>query len=334
MTMDIRERLSIQSKNLTALMYRALGIHPEKGAILHQATGDTWPAEWTPMEVEESYTFSGGIEVVARELDGRVVNLNPGDWTDRGMANQLWETVVPFLVESSRGTELFVVENSNTMVYVPKCRLMVSTGLPDASVMKAITSNSGSQSFTKCPVAAVNQAECKYPYCLSSMVVTPQPSIKAAKSAYRDSVCVALTRGEHDKMLFLTNGANHLNLVNLEQAVETAWNPQWLMNLRSIIEHYGFDEPYNLDSKLQSLIEIEQSQLKESIESFEAAKLEVAVAEEVEELPDNIAIKEKKPKAKGRKKKVVADLSELDPEPEVEVTLEAETSEEDEKAEE
>jgi len=332
--MDIRERLSIQSKNLTALMYRALGIHPEKGAILHQATGDAWPSEWTPMEVEESYTFSGGIEVVARELDGRVVNLTPGNWTDREMANQLWETVVPFLVESSRGTELFVVENSNTMVYVPKCRIMISTGLPDASVMKAITSNSGSQTYTKCPVSANNQAECKYPYCLSAMVVTSQPSIKAAKSAYRDSVCVALTRGEHDKMLFLTNGANHLNLVNLEQAVETAWNPQWLLNLRNIIEHYEFDEPYNLESKLQSLLEIEQTQIKESVESFEAAKLEAAVVEEVESLPDNITIKEKPKKKRGRPKKVKADLSELDPESEAEITLEAETSEEDEDAEE
>jgi hypothetical protein len=326
--MELKERLSIQSKNLTALVYRALGIHPEKGAIIHQALIDTWPEEWPPMEVEESFTFSGGIEVLAKDVDGQLVTIGPGNWTDRDMADRLWETVVPFLVESSRGIELFVVENSNTMVYVPKCRVMISTGLPDASVMKAITGNSGSQAFTKCPVDANGPGECRYPYCLATMVVTPQPSIKAAKTAYRDSVCVALTRNSQGtKMLFLTNGANHLNLVNLEQAVETAWNTQWLLNLRSSIERFGFEEPDNLESKLQSLMEAEELRKKDAAKVFEEAKLETVIVEETDELPENIAIKEKKPKKKGRKRKVEADLSELDPE--TEVVIEAETDEQE-----
>lgn len=326
--MELKERLAIQAKNLTALIYRVLGIHPETGAIIHQPV-DSWPDEWIPMEVSESYIFSGGIEIAATDLDGGFVALGPGNWVDLQMANQLWETVVAFVVESSRGGELWVKDPTNTMVYTPKCRLMVATGLPDASVMKAITNNNGSQAFTKCPVGALSAAECRYPYCLSAMVVTPQPSIKAAKMAYRDSVCVALTRyTQGNKMLFLTNGANHLNLVNLEQAIEVAWNSRWLLNLRSIIEHYGFEEPETLEAKLQSLLEAEEVRRKETEQTFETAKLGTLVAEEVDYLPANIAVKEKKPKEKkSRKKKAVADLSELNPE--VEIVIEAETAEDD-----
>jgi hypothetical protein len=151
------------------------------------------------------------------------------------LAQKLWATVVPFVIESSRGRSLYVLEGGNTMDYIPKCKQVIETGLPDASVMRAI-SGERSVRYTKCPFDATNSKECRYPECLRNMVATPQPSIKAAKAAFRDAVCVCLTRNIRDnKMLFLTNGANHLNLITVEQALESAWNPDWLRNLEPIV---------------------------------------------------------------------------------------------------
>jgi hypothetical protein len=204
------------------------------------------------------------------------------------------------------------------MVYIPKCKIMIDSGLPDGSVMKAITSNSGNLRYTKCPAGAESVDDCEYPRCLAKMVSTPQPSIKAAKSAYRESVCVCLTKDAHgSKMLFLTNGANHLNLVPVDQAVDTAWSSDWLKNLQEILERLEIDEPANLEEKLAILVGNEVLRITEAEEQYQFST-EVDPAIVPEELPENFSVKEKKPKTRKSKKKVEADLSELDPESESE----------------
>lgn len=306
----------MQARNITALYNRAIGKYPESGDLVFGALATEYPENWVPIEVDDAYTASGGVEVHGRDSGNIPIQLNPGDWVDMNVARKLWGTVVPFIIESSRGRELFVVENSNTMVYVPKCRLMIDTGLPDGSVMKAITSGSGNLRYTKCPVAAESVDDCEYPGCLGQMVTTPQPSIKAAKAAYRESACVCLTKdSQGSKMLFLTNGANHLNLVPIDQAVETAWSSDWLKSLQETLELLGVEEPVNLEEKLATIVGNEVLRVAEAEEQYKFSTdvEEVIVADE---LPENISIKEKKPKSKKSKEKVEVDLSDLDPEPE------------------
>ena len=329
--MELRERLAIQGKNLTALVYRALGLHPESGSIMFEPVND-WPETWIPIRVVEAFAHSGGIEIHGKDVDGQEVVLKSGEWVDRKLAEDLWDVVIPFSVESSRGTELWIVEQRNTMVYTPKCALMISTGLSDASVMKSITSSNGSVRYTRCPIDARGPSECQYPHCLAAMLDNAQPSIKAAKAAFRESVAVALTRNAgNSKMLFLTNGANHLNLVTPEQGVETAWSSGWIQNLRTIMLAVGMEVPSSLEEKLSALTTIEETRAKEVEEAFNEAMVEQVISEEVSEAPENIVLKEKKPKKRKAKKKADADLSELDSE---EMVLEAKTAEEAEEAEE
>ena len=314
--MTLTERLAMQARNLTALFSRAIGKYPESGDLVFGALATEFPENWVPIEVDDAYTVSGGVEIHGHDSGNTPIQLSPGDWVDMDICRNLWGNVVPFTIESSRGRELFIVENSNTMVYTPKCELMISTGLPDGSVMKAITSNSGNLRYTKCPVAAESVDECEYPKCLSKMVTTPQPSIKAAKAAYRESVCVCLTKEtQGTKMLFLTNGNNHLNLVPIDQAVDTAWNSDFLKDLQEVLEKLEIEEPANLAERIAVLTGNEVLRIQEAEEQYK-----FSVAEEVpvilDELPDNISIKEKQTKARKSKDNIEVDLSDLDPEPE------------------
>ena len=312
--MTLTERLAMQARNLTALFNRAIGKYPEKGDLVFGALSTEYPENWVPIEVDESYTISGGVEIHGHDSGNIPMQLNPGDWVDMDIARSLWGKVVPFTIESSRGKELFVVENSNTMVYVPKCKIMINTGLPDGSVMKAITSNSGNLRYTKCPVDAEGVDECEYPRCLSKMVTTPQPSIKAAKAAYRNSVCVCLTKEiQGASMLFLTNGANHLNLVPIEQAIDTAWSSDYLKDFQETLERLEIVEPVNLAERIAVLTGEEILRISDAEEQYKfPVESEVPVI--IDELPDNISFKEKKPKARKSKKKDEVDLSDLDPE--------------------
>lgn len=315
--LSLMNRLAIQAKNLTRLMYRIRGNHPEKGTIVYCPVEDAHPDLWKPLAVTDAFQSSGlQIEVMDKEKNESVMPL--GEWIDMELAQKMWATVVPFVIESSRGRSLYILEGGNTMVYIPKCKIVIETGLPDASVMRAI-SGEKSIRYTKCPIGATESKDCKYPDCIRNMVATPQPSIKAAKAAFRDAVCVCLTRNiRNDKMLFLTNGANHLNLITIEQGLESAWNHDWLKNLEPIVlgildegwmslsdEDWSAQEAYQIN--LTELKNLKDKRIEER-ESFPDFDLEDEVPtkkvspkpmaeqsiEELEKnLPDNIRITRK-----------------------------------------
>lgn len=298
------------------------GNHPEQGMTVFRPVEDELPEAWEPLIVVESFQ-QGGLKIKVQDRNGDRFVLAAGEWVDMNLSSELWATMIPFVIESSRGRSLYLLEGGNTMVYIPKCKLAVETGLPDASVMRAI-SGENSIRYTKCPYDAESGKECQYPKCTRNLVSQPQPSIKAAKAEFRDAVCVALTRNVRgNKMMFLTNGANHLNLITVEQAVETAWNANWLKELEpavsGVFEHSwdSLDEPaiqeyYQIILKK---LEEESTARAESIEPFPEIELEElksptimevlkrpkpdaekSLEELAEELPGNIVLKQKKVK--------------------------------------
>lgn len=292
--MTLQERLSLQAKNVTALIVRALDKMPSEDALIFGTLNNEWPENWIPLETKELYTTSSGVEIVAQDNEGIEVEMPAGEWVNMNVTRSLWEQVVSFIIESSRGRELFVVENTNTMVYVPKCKVMIETGLPDGSVMKAITASTGIQRHVKCPLGIEDKHTCQYPNCVGKLVDTPQPSIKAAKAAYRSQACVCLMKETRSgKMLFLTNGNNHLNLVPIDQAIATAWSSDWLKSLRQVLSDLEFDEPPELEEKLAILQGEEILRIQEAEEQYKVQRTNQGISLMEEALPENIVIKRK-----------------------------------------
>lgn len=315
--MSLENRLAIQAKNLTRLFYRIRGNHPERGTIVYRSIDETHPDLWESLVVTDAFQ-SSGLKIEVQDKEKNIFTLALGEWIDMELAQKLWATVIPFVIESSRGRSLYVVEGGNTMVYIPKCKQVIETGLPDASVMRAISGETSIR-YTKCPYDATNGKECRYPECIRNMVATPQPSIKASKAAFRDAVCVCLTRNIRDnKMLFLTNGANHLNLITVEQALESAWHPDWLKNLEPVVlgalndgwDSFGYEdwnaqeayqvnlaELYDLKNRraeeLDDFPEIDFEELDKDPTKKVLSKpmAEQSIEELAKTLPDNIVVK-------------------------------------------
>lgn len=325
--LSLENRLAIQAKNLTRLFYRIKGNHPEEGMIVYSPIEDAHPDLWEPLVVTDAFQ-SSGLKIEVQDRNENTSTLALGDWVDMELVQKLWKTVVPFVIESSRGRSLYVLEGGNTMVYIPKCKLVIETGLPDASVMRAI-SGERTVRYTKCPYEVTSGSDCQYPDCIRNLIETPQPSIKASKAAFRDAVCVCLTRNIRDnKMLFLTNGANHLNLITIEQALESAWHSEWLKNLEPVVLGVLADGWMNLSDNEWNAQEAFQSNLRELedlkvqraedleslpelssedgevfVEEVPIKPIEEQSIEELEKnLPDNIKIKRKGKKKNGTKK--------------------------------
>jgi len=283
-----------------------MGNHPEKGSTVFRPN-DSLPEFWEPFRVIESVNNGGVLEIIAEDHKGDEVILKPGEWADRDLARRLWASIIRFDVESSKGITTYVVAGDNTIVYVPKCKLAIDTGLPDGSVMSSITGSDGTKRYTKCPYDAEDASGCKYPDCLTQMVTAPQPSIKAAKAAFRSSACVcfAVDRGK-SKMLRLVNGPNHLNLVSIQQALAESWQSDYVNALASIVdEKDAWDDVIGgstaaeakeaFEKVRMTLMGEEKIRLDKADEMYSLSEgnVERALLEEEENLPENFRIKRK-----------------------------------------
>ena len=302
------ERLIIEAKNATQFKYRVSGLHPERNSIVYRGS-DKLPELWEPLIVKDSFNHGGVLEVIAEDVNGNEVILRPGEFIDRDLARLLWSTIISFDIENSRGNTKYVVSSDNTMVYVPKCKVAIATGLPDGSVMSSIMGSDQSLRYTKCPFNVEHSAECQYPKCLAKMVTIPQPSIKAAKAAFRSAACVCLaTERNRGRMLFFTNGPNHLNLVTLPQAAMNAWQSDYVQKLIDLIDldqswdtlipdMSGEDARRIMDEKRLTLMGEEHNRLQTAEESYQIPDgVERIVEEEEKFLSSNIRIIRKKPK--------------------------------------
>lgn len=304
---DPRSRLARLASIATEFFTSVWNNVPEKVRLPDE---ERWPEEYPVVFVEEPFTYEGQIGLNGR-AEGKPIELLQGQWADGDLLEAITSTIVPFEIVKGTGKIQMVVENNNTMLYLPRCRMMMQ----DRGVSKSYLSLAES-GFTKCPYDATSLSSCNFPECLSKLVTRPQISIPAAKAAFRKSTVVLIRNVKNmdnftDGPLQFTEGNNHLNLVGIAEAIDSAWSSSWLKNLREYLKSkYGdrwsvrfSDAEYDVEKEITAKIADLESAEKDrkkivEIEHPEVSKVEQVIQDEVG--GSQVAIKKKSTKAKPK----------------------------------
>lgn len=296
-------RLALQARYASELAYRLRGYSPEIGTIVFRPVDDVPPELWEPLVVREVRIVSGALELVVTNHEGDVEVLGPNPdpyaWVDMSLMQKIWGQAILFEVQWPKKSEIFVVDSSTTMNYVPKCRVAIKTGLCYNTVISEITDSSGNHRYTSCPYQVEHKHECKYPGCLSVLISTPQVSITAAKAAFRGSCAVALFGKLRNQFLYLTNGNHHLNLVTIPEAIDGAWYSGYLKDLQAKLDMLFGDEDWEYRQMLVERLAILEGEEMLRWNEAEAmypprTALEEVIDEERVSLGDNVVFKQSK----------------------------------------
>lgn len=304
----MNERIALQARYASELVYKLKGESPEVGSTVFRPIENEPPEFWEPLTVKEVKVVSGSLELVVTNSKGDIEVLRayrePYQWVDMALMQKIWSNIVLTEVQWPKKSELFVVDASTTMNYVPKCKLAVKTGLCYNTVISEITDKSGNHRYTGCPYDIEQSHECEYPTCLEVLINTPQVSITGAKASFRSSCAVALFGKTRNQFLYLTNGNHHLNLVSIEEAIDGAWFSGYLKNLRGkldmLYQYTGAEDeiPWEHRDKLEKKLAILEGEEMTRWREAEArypprTRIEDAIDEERLHLSDNIRLKRK-----------------------------------------
>jgi hypothetical protein len=296
-------RLALQARYASELLYKLSGYSPEVGQIVFKPDEEQPPELWKPVTVKEVKVVSGALELVTIDHEGLIEvlgqNSEPYAWADMNIMQKVWSNAILTEVKWPKKSELFVVDSSTTMNYVPKCRNAIKTGLCYNTVISEITDSAGNQRYTGCPYEVEHSHECQYPTCLGVLINTPQVSITAAKAAFRSMCAVALFGRTRNQFLYLTNGNHHLNLVTIEEGINNAWYSGYLKDLMGKLDMlYQSEDWEHRDLLLERLSILEGEELTRWNEA-EALYPPRGVVEDIIdearlELGDNVVLKKGK----------------------------------------
>lgn len=296
-------RIALQARYASELAYRLRGHSPEIGSVVFRPLEDVPPELWEPLTVRKVSIVSGALKLVVTNHEGEAEVLSPDRdpyaWVDMSLMQKIWGNAILFEIQWPKKSEIFVVDSSTTMNYVPKCKVAIKTGLCYNTVISEITDSSGNHRYTDCPYEVENSHECQYPSCTSVLINSPQVSITAAKAAFRASCAVTLFGRTRNQFLYLTNGNHHLNLVTVEEAVKGAWYSGYLKDLQSKLNMLFGEETWEYHGLLaEKLAQLEGEEILRWAEAEAKypprSSLEEAIDEERLSLGDNIVLKKTK----------------------------------------